>query len=431
MTQSEADNARAALIVHGSYAPGGENHSRLAFFPGAWRKGFVLGARQTSGDDIAPGQEPVEAWLLDFPRPQADRQSAQYQAWARRLSDLWAGLDAVMGKSMARDIRPWWPEGHQVIEGVAGFSESETANDETASGERTCDGSPGRVDGMTLATIYLPLHRVAERADIFQQDAADVGQAQTDGGAEEVLARAKEDDLETQWRQTFTGAAEHDHSQFIGLIKDADPDRLDSLFGDLPDGGRFLERLKRLLADHMPRERRTLSAEVQPLARNSRPLEVLVELARRDIAQRAGFLHARGKASHAEALENLTFVTGKPDNPEWERAADALDAFADEIRSSGPRRPAWHYCLKDACHGIASDYVLQDWLMLFLLQPDLPQPRPRPRGGLISRLGLRRGSPSLDLEPAYSLWKAGGRYEIDGDRCCVYEVERRDGSSAP
>ncbi|MDP9836170.1 hypothetical protein J2T09_000912 [Neorhizobium huautlense] len=409
---NEADNASSALIAYGSYAPGGENHARLAFFAGEWRKGFVLGTRHTSNDDIGPGEDLIDAWVLEFPRPQADGDSPEYQAWARRLADLWSGLDQVMGAKMVRDSRPWWPEGTEIVVGAV---------------------------GMKVATIYLPLHRFADRPEPAPQPQPEPPEepaAEVVSEPEPVAEAASEEayDLATLWRQTFTGENENDHSQFITLIQETQPDQFAALFADLPDNGRFVERLKRLFSDHLPPKQSIQASDdanagfhVHPLVRNARPLDVLVELARRDIAQRAGFLRARGKANHAEALENLTFVTGKPEHPEWEDAGDALDAFADEVRYSGPKRPSWHYCLKEACHGIAADYVLQDWLMLFLLQPDLPEPKPRPRTGLISRLGLRRESPTLDLEPAYSLWKAGGRYEIDGKKCCVYEVERREG----
>lgn len=387
----EADNRALALIVYGSYAPGGENHGRLAFFAGQWRQGFILAARHSSEDDIGPGEDLIDAWVLEFPHPQEDRSSPQYEAWLSRLGDLWAALDAVMGKAMLRDGWQWCPRECNV----------------------TDDGA-----GTVMANIYLPRERFARVVEEPSETPEPVP--------------AEEADLESLWRQTFAGERDDDHGDFIGLIREADPDRFDDMFADLPDGGRFLERLKRLFADHRPLARSTPTTgedntDFHPLVRNARPRDVLVELARRDIAQRASFLRARGKTAHAEALENLTFTTGKPDHPDWEGAAAALDAFADELRSSGPRRPGWLYGLKEACHGIAADYALQDWLLLFLLQPDLPQPRPRPRGGLISKLGLRRDAPSLDLEPAYALWKAGGRYEIDGATCCVYEVERREG----
>lgn len=404
---SEANNRALALIVYGSYAPGGENHARLAFFAGEWRKGVVLGKRHTSDDDIGPGEDLIEAWLLELPHPKVDEKSPEYQAWARRLCDLWKGLDNVMGANRARDSRHWWPEGSDMAIGA---------------------------EGVKVANIYLPLKHFADLAEEPQSKPPE--EADAGGVSSPEPVRDVEDDLETLWRQTYTGEKENDYGRFIALLRHAHPDHFDALFGDLPDGGRFLERLKRLFSDHRlswhsasssDEEQADASSHVHPLARNARPLEVLVELARRDIAQRAAFLRARGKTSHAEALENLTFVVGKPEHPEWEEAGDALDAFADEVRYSGPKRPGWHYCLKEACHGVTTDYVLQDWLMLFLLQPDLPQPKPRPRGGLISKLGLRREAPTLDLEPAYSLWKAGGRYEIDGATCCVYEVERREG----
>ena len=390
---NEADNRALALIVYGSYAPGGENHARLAFFAGEWRKGFILAARHSSDDDIGPGDELIEAWVLELPHPQEDRSSPQYEAWLSRLHDLWSALDAVMGKAVLRAGWQWCPK--------------DTAETGSTSG-----------DGTIMANIYLPRDRVADRVAEPTE-------------AEETVPD-EEPDLETLWLQTFSGERDDDHSHFIGLIRRAHPDRFEGMFGDLPDGGRFLERLKRLFADHRPLTQSMFltgeeNADFHPLARNARPRDVLIELARRDIAQRAGFLRARGKIGHAEALENLTFATGRPDHPEWEDAAAALDAFADEVRSSGPRRPSWLYCLKEACHGIAADYALQDWLMLFLLQPDLPQPKPKQRGGLISKLGLRREAPMLDLEPAYALWKAGGRYEIDGATCWVYEVERREG----
>ncbi|MEB2845685.1 hypothetical protein GAO09_29425 [Rhizobiales bacterium RZME27] len=385
---NEANNGCSALIVYGSHAPGGENHTRLASLDGVWRKGFVQGTRHASDDDIGPGNDLIEAWVLEFTRPQADLYSAEYEAWARGLYDIWMKLDSVMGTGTARDSRQWWPEGSNAIAGTA---------------------------GMKVANIYLSLQRFPDLANRDEQPHPD-----------------DEYDLAKLWRQVLTGEKKYDSSHFIALIKDAHPDSFDAMFGDLPDGGRFLERLKRLFVDHQLNGPSMLTPGgqnfyhyVYPLARNARPLEELVELGRKDIAQCAGVLRASGKTDHAAVLEKLTFVADKRENPAPSAAEQAMEEFADDLCYSGPTRPRWHYCLGEACYGIAADYVLKRWLMLFLFQPSPPQPRPT--GGLLSLLRLRRLPLPLDLEPSYALWKAGGRYDFDGNTCFVYEVERREG----
>ncbi len=384
MTVNEADNRALALIAYGSYAPGGENHARLSFFSGEWRKGFVLGTRHTSDDDIGPGEDLIDAWVLELPHPQEDLSSRQNKAWLFRLHDLWMALDAVMGEGMVRDSWQWCPK-------------DSSATDDAA--------------GTVMANIYLPRERFQKLAYRSEQ-----------------LHPWYEDNLEQLWRQVYKSEKKYDASHFSALIRDSNPERFDYLFERIKDGGQFLERLRRLFDDHQRDGSGILppgSDRLYPLVRNARPAAVLLELARRDIAQRAAFFRASGWEDEAEMLENLTFVNGKPERP-TEETVQLAESF-DSALWTEHWRSHWEYCLAEACNGIAADQTLQHWLMLFLLQPDLPQPKPRPRGGLISRLGLRRESPSLDLEPAYSLWKAGGRYEIDGKRCCVYEAERREG----
>lgn len=383
---SGLNNRTSLLIAYGSAAPGGSRHDVFASLPGEWRRGFINVFLHGAPDDIGPGEgHHVEAWLLEMPTSQGDEDSPEHRAWLGRQHERWGALDAAMGRDWVRDNRSWWPDGSNPIPGTA---------------------------GQRLANVYLPAARfpyLTDPDDIPHPDDAD--------------------DLPKLWGQVRRGEKKYDWSIFIALIKDARPDELDGMFGDLPDGDLFLSRLKRLFADHLLSENSVLwdggevmSWYVVPLERNALPMPALLDLAREDMSQRAGFLRRQGKTEEAEILGRLRFAEGEPEDSEWEPAGEAMEVYDDTIRAADTDRQRWRSCLREACYGIAASYDLQNWLMLGLSGNALSLPR---KGGLLASLWLRRSGEVFDLEPSYRLWKAGGSIKLDGETCCVHAVKRR------
>ncbi|MCR6476032.1 hypothetical protein NU688_07685 [Variovorax sp. ZS18.2.2] len=381
------NNHSSVLIAYGSHAPGGANHHVYASLPGKWRKGFINQICHEAPDDIGPEEgHLIEAWLLELPGKNVEMYTPEYEARKRTLHDIWTGLDAAIGPEWGRTGMRWWPEGSEPLAGA---------------------------NGMLVANIHVPLDRFAYLAD-----------------PDDVPHPDDADDIVKLWQQVKRGEKEYDWSHFLALIKDAQPAEFDHLFGDLPNSGEFLSRLKQLFADHLLSEASVLTDGeerfywyVCPLQRNALPMSALVELAKQDIAQRVAFLRRRDLDAEADVLARLRFEPGNPDDPAYEPAAAAMDRFDDELRHTDQDRPHWMYCLKEACYGIAASFVLRDWLML-AMNVEFLRPARAPQG-ILGTLGLRKGEPAFDLEPAYRLWKAGGKYVLDGATCFVHEVDRR------
>lgn len=236
-------------------------------------------------------------------------------------------------------------------------------------------------------------------------------------------------DLLRLWEEVVRGKASHDWSIFIALIKDADPRDFSALFGDLPNGAAFIQRLELLFQDHKLTQSslihpggERLCFYVCPLERNAKPIHELLELARQDMEQRSAFLRRAGEIAHAEALEKLRFETRPVEGLHHGAAMQALEEFEFRYRHAGDEnKPHWQHCLKEACYGIAASFEGRDWLML-----PFSAHAPRDGGrGLLNRLGLSRPAPALDLDPSYQFWCGGGTAVIDGECCVVNEVERR------
>ena len=201
----------------------------------------------------------------------------------------------------------------------------------------------------------------------------------------------------------------------MGLIKDARPDQYDGLFGSLPNGHDFVARLRRLYADQKMVEGGTIITVnkegdfflyVLPLKRNAIFADKAVSLARDDITQRAALLRELGEEEKADVLERLEYRVGDPEkdkSPDQEGlAAFALEYLEDALRGTQRIKEPWFDCLDEACYCIACSFAMRDWLTL-------------PWYDL-----------SVDLEPAYALWRGGFSYEVSGNVCYVSQGARRD-----
>jgi hypothetical protein len=361
----KVNNVCSTLIAYGSYVPGAKNHSVFGGLPGKWKKGKILCDLLDPPDGIGPDEnDEVEAWTIEFSDCQAELFTPEYEMEKRVLYDRWMALDRAMGHAWARDQRRWWPEESDPVAGE---------------------------NGMIVVNIYVPVKNfpyLMNRQDVPSPD--------------------EEDDLHGLWSQVKAGKKRYDWSVFIALIKDATPDQYSELFGDLPGGTEFIRKLHRFYQEHQKGsgnllwdgESEFFSLYVCPLEKYALAQDDLIHLVKADVANHARYLRTAGFDNEAQSLEALTFESGKPPPAQSvdQTAAEALDHAKDIISTSMSVvvDDHWIYCLNEACYGIAACYDLAHWLM--------------------SHWYAVEG----DFEPAYGIWKAGGRYEFVGDTCYVY-----------
>ncbi len=362
------NNVCSVLIVYGSYAPGGENHRVFSGLPGEWKKGKILCDLFSPPDGIGPGEiDEVEAWTIEFSDCQAELFTPEWETEKRLLYERWTALDQAMGDDWARDQRRWWPEESDPVVGK---------------------------NGMIVVNIYVPLKYFPYLKD-----------------REDVPSPDEEDDLHGLWNQVKGRGKRYDESLFIALIKDATPDEYAGLFGDLPGGEELIKKLQRFYREHRKGsgnllwdgESEFFSLYVSPMGKHALPERELMDLVKADIASRAASLRTAGFPEEAASLEALSFLFGEPEPAESvdSPAADALVHLSDIMRESRVVDDHWIYCLTDACYGISASHDLTHWLMSHWY-------------------GLH-----IDFEPAYGIWKAGGRYEIVGDTCHVYRTSSK------
>lgn len=361
------NNLCSALIVYGSFAPGGKNHAVFSRLPGTWQKGKFVASLISPPDGVGPGESDViEAWMIKFNDCRAEMFTPEWEAQKGLLHDRWLALDVAMGEKWGRTQQRWWPDDCEPV-------------------------APHKM--LNVVNIYLPIQHFPH---LEVQD--------------DVPSPDGKDDFPMLWQQVKRGKKRYDWSLFLGLIKDSRPGDFTSLFGDLRGGDEFIDRLNRLYADHMLSEGSILSKGecafflyAVPLVRNGLPPQELVGLARADIAQRVDLLRQAQHTAEADTLSNLRFQLQPPAKTSSgsEAALDALELVDDIVSDAKLCRDHWVDCLSEACYGIAASFELQSWLMM-------------PWSGA-----------KIDFEPAYALWKAGGAYRVVGDVCYVYEVERR------
>ncbi len=131
----EPNNICRALIVYGSYAPGGENHHLVADLPGKWQQGQIL-ATKIGRDELASGESDiVDAWMIEFSDCNADMFTPEWEAQKTLLLERWKQLDLNMGEQWARTTRRWWPESHA---------------------QKPSELEAGK-NGMVVVNIYLPV----------------------------------------------------------------------------------------------------------------------------------------------------------------------------------------------------------------------------------------------------------------------------------
>ena len=357
------NNLCSSLIVYGSYAPGGENHHVVAHLPGTWRKGKILATQLAVIDEIGPDESDViPAWVIHFSDCQERLKFRSPERHARTcmLDERWTSLDQAMGDHWARDEMQWWPE--------------------------ECD--PDDSDGMIVVNIYLPLKHFPELEDRYDAPPPDLKR-----------------DVNELWAHVKSGEKRYEESSFVALIKDARPHRFETLFGDLPDAAAFISKLQRLFRDHALSEgclnvdsEGRFRPYVLPLERNAASQNELLNLAQRDVAQRAELLKADGNDQQAAILDNARFVFQQPSEDLSYNGSDGQavdDCVSDAILRRRTIDKHWIYCVSEACYGVAANYDLSYWLMSHWYRQ------------------------CVDFEPAYEFWKGGGKYAIHEGTCYV------------
>src|SRR6478735_827226 len=100
LTSSRASmSSLSRLAVYGSLAPGRENHSLLAKYPGTWSRGRVR------GDGINAGWGAAGGYLGLIPRDDGPWVAVQVFE-SESLADAWQELDAFEGSEYRRVLIP-------------------------------------------------------------------------------------------------------------------------------------------------------------------------------------------------------------------------------------------------------------------------------------------------------------------------------------
>ena len=100
------------LIVYGSLAPGGPNHSLLAGLDGEWREGWVTGELLERGWSAAMGY-PALRWCPEGGEIRA------HLFISHELPKIWGRLDEFEGLEYHRIWAPFWsPDGEVLVGNV-------------------------------------------------------------------------------------------------------------------------------------------------------------------------------------------------------------------------------------------------------------------------------------------------------------------------
>ena len=342
------------LIVYGSYAPGGANHHIFNDVPGTWRRGFASARMVRPPDGIQGDSGEVDAWLFSFAGMDAELFSPERKEQDRRLHELWEQLDERMGPRFVRDSRGWHA------------AEPSGVTDQPAD-----EGRSPRESDRIVVNIYLlrDLHpELGDQDDVVHPD--------------------DRNDVGKLWRQVVSGEKRYDWSHFQFLLVEP-PASYEALFGDLPQGLEFVERVRRVES-----VRREWGG---PYATSAWPPDQLMAAAAADLEQRALILESYNELEHAATLRQCQVVAGTsasydPDCP----AAEAWE-FSGELLLNPKKSAYWQYCLSEACYGFTGNNLdVRHWMMT----PWIKQP--------------------VDLEPMFDLWRGGGTYGFAGDRVHVF-----------
>jgi len=183
------------------------------------------------------------------------------------------------------------------------------------------------------------------------------------------------------WHHVVAAEKNYDPSIFRTLITDMAPTEYAAAFEPLPDHRGFLERLRRLDRDR--------TAAVPTSDVDDATLLDLARSAAQTKSQAVSEYVGTKWKKNEQLLSNLRFeIISGGEQPELgDLHYDLSEGFADATDSSTTE--PWTRCLAEACYANAESYDLAYWLTK----------------------NWRRTS--VDLEPLYELWKAGGSVGVD------------------
>lgn len=361
----------SALVVYGSFAPGGVDHHKLGFLPGVWVKGGVHARPAGKFRDVMRGfwrGEPdchqvqfggiwvMPAWMIKF----ADDSNLHswdegYAEWNHVQRERWKQLDAIFGEEMRRVSEPWWP----------------------ASGPRQS----------YLVNIYqsIALHPKVYKEDPIHPD--------------------DKHDTRRLWDQTVRGERRYETYTFMGFINDLDPSEFEDVFGQLPHSEGFIEKLRMVFEEQTEEGSEHPSLTPDGRSRYVIPIKgsltdgQILELVRQDVERRLAFVLAHEPQwveSEVDQIAKLRYEFGTPPAGREDDDLDLRDHYGDLIIKAEPD-DHWFGCLAEACYTIATSNELRDWLLADWLIM-------RPAG----------------LEIGYVLWQENISYLIQNGVCRVY-----------
>jgi len=304
------------LVVHGSFAPGGSDHHRLAELQGSWHAGSFSGVAGTEFSDLVLKRyqdEPVRGWALQLaPKPdKTQAASDELGNSASALFETWARIDEVFGSDVVR------------MDTTFHFDERQPAEGDVC-----------------RANTYGSLSMVPDG----RYDAAHPGAS-----------------LVELWANVVSGARCYDPSIFRDLITTTEPSRYGDVFGALPASERFVERLHTLDHDLAAGSDRDLA----PQAPNAVDDETIMALAQQVIETKSHVIqNAQGAswAANGSLVRALDYRLAQPDErPELgDLHYDLAELFADVCAFTVDEW--WTSCLAQACYSLGSSYDLVYWL---------------------------------------------------------------------
>lgn len=174
------------------------------------------------------------------------------------------------------------------------------------------------------------------------------------------------------WQHTISGEKHFDSCDFLGALKDIAPlTNWRNTFADVENSEDFLDRLEAFFSHNgnlSPDGNGQQYLYFSPKSSNTTPAKV-IKLVTQYLGESAKLAEFNNDEDWANKLSILPVEWIEPNNlirnnPDNEIEAYLWDTWGDTY--SYNKKSNWshfHYCLQEACYGLAADYSLQRYLM--------------------------------------------------------------------